>query len=103
MVTEYGAGTTMSCPNRVVAPPPIGQVIDMGVRVAGAGDAGDFAVGPATPWTADDAAGLFGVCPEASGLPAMPAITPPIAAPPRATAPITTPRRWFRFLRAARA
>src|ERR1700712_4661418 len=98
MVTEYGAGTTISCPKVVVAPPPVGQVIAIGVSVAGAVDTGAFAVGPAAAWTADDAAGVFGDCPAASEFPAIPAMMLPIAAPPRATAPIKTPRRWFSFL-----
>src|SRR5436190_883625 len=30
MATVYGSGTTMSWPNRVVAPPPVGQVSTIG-------------------------------------------------------------------------
>src|SRR5215218_437520 len=99
MVTVYGSGTTISCPNTGEAPPPVGQLIVIGTTVGEA-----VAVGP-TVSAPDDGAGLLealGGRAEDSDPPAMLAITLPTAAPPRATAPMTTPSRWLRFFRSSR-
>src|SRR5215218_694101 len=77
MVTEYGAGTVISWPNNVVAPPPTGQVIVIGVPVEAAPRAGVGAAGSAPS--------------------ALPAMTAPTAAPTSATAPRRTANRRFRF------
>src|SRR4051794_33717501 len=108
MVTVYGSGTTISCPKTVVAPPPVGQVITIGV--AGVLDADADAVVGGASLEADgdadadaDVLGAPAFCASAVEPPRWPRSTLPTRAPASASAPIRTPIRWFRFRRAARA
>src|SRR4051794_33661052 len=102
MVTVYGCGAVISCPNRTVAPPPVGQVIAIGdAGVVGAG--ADDVVGVATVDGPTDVLASPPFCACARGPPRWPRNTLPTRAPANAIAPIRTPIRWFRLRRAARA